>query len=57
MGWQVHGVWQVLGRLVSPREVSRILFEIHIGALKMQMGWQGLGGVGWWGLGGKFNGV
>ena len=45
MGWQVHGVWQVLGRGVSPREVSRILFEIHIGALKMQMGWQGLGGV------------
>ena len=38
-------VCQVLGRVVSPREVSRILFEIHIGALKMQMGWQGLGGV------------
>ena len=38
-------MWQVPGRVVSPREVSRILFEIHIGALKMQMGWQGLGGV------------
>ena len=49
--------WQVLGRVASSREVSRIMFEIHIGALKMQVDWQGLGGVVGSKLGGKFKGV
>ena len=49
--------WQVLGRVASPREVSRIIFEIHIGTLKMQVNWQGLGEVVGLRLGGKFKGV
>ena len=41
MGWQGQGQ----GRVASPREGSRIIFGIYIGALKIQVGWQGLGGV------------
>ena len=37
--------WQGQGRVASPREGSRQIFGIYIGALKMQVGWQVLGRV------------
>ena len=42
--------WRGLDGVASPREGSRIMLGIYKRALKMQVGWQGLGGVagsGW----------
>ena len=41
--------WRDLGWILN----IKILFGIYIGALKMQVGWQGLGGVAGWQVPGR----
>ena len=45
--------WRGIDGVASRREGSRIMLGIYKRALKMQVGWQGLGGVAGWQVPGR----